>query len=232
MLDKILCTLTTWQPLAVFISAFVGIVLAFFAIYGDRIRAFVSRPKLDLLPGPFYPDSEKIPITRTDSGAIVAEAAYLQFFVVNHGRTSAEKVEVYVEKLEKEINGIFQEVKEYFPLSLVWRHSNTDSLERLSPESRRACTLGRIVDPAKRSDPLIDDAHPRLNLSPDRSPFRLELSYQTNTRSDLLEPGKYRLFLEIGGSNVRRPKKKILELEFTGEWLSDPRNMAVARIVG
>jgi len=52
-----------------------------------------------------------------------------------------------------------------------------------------------------------------------------------NTRCDLLVPGKYRLYLEIGASNARHPQRRTIELEFCGELLQEIKDMAVARTI-
>jgi len=226
-LDWLLCMLTKWQPLSIFISAIAAIAIAFIAIYQDKLRAYVFSPKLDLDQGPFYPDSVRVPLT-DNADNFLANACYLQIRIKDK-RATAEKVEVFVAKIEKEINGIFHRVDSFYPLNLKWRHYNTVFLDRLSPETSRDCTLGRIVEPANKQ--LVGDDHPSLNLSSNRSPFRLELATVPNTRSDLLAPGKYRLYLEIGASNARHPQKRTIELEFNGEWLQEMKDMVVARTI-
>ena len=226
-MDWLLSILTKWQPLSIFISAVAAIAIAFVAIYQDRLRSLVFSPRLDLEQGPFYPDSVRVPLS-DNAGNVVANACYLQIRVKNK-RATAEKVEVFVAKLEKEINGIFHRVDSFYPLNLKWRHYNTVFLDRLSPETSRDCTLGRMVDPANKQ--RVGDDYPSLNLPSNRSPFRLELATVPNTRCDLLASGKYRLYLEIGASNARHPQKRTIELEFGGEWLQEIKDMAVARTV-
>lgn len=226
-MDWILEKLTQWQPFSIFISALATIVLAIVAVFQDRLRSWVFSPKLDVEQGPFYPDPVKIPLTDGD-GNFVTEACYLQIRIKNDG-TTAEKVEVFIAKIEKEINGIFHKVESFYPLNLKWRHYGTIFLDRLSPNTGRDCTLGRIVNPQQKQK--VGDDNPLLNIPQDRSPFRLDLATIPNTRSDLLSPGRYRLFLEIGASNTRHPKKRMIELEFTGEWLTETKDMAVARLI-
>ena len=224
-MDYLLGILTKWQPLSIFVSAVAALVVAFVAIYQDRLRALVYSPILDLKKGPFYPDSVRVPLT-DNTGNVVANACYLQIRVKNK-RAAALKVEVFVEKIEKEINSIFRRVDSFYPLNLKWRHYDTVFLDRLSPGTSRDCTLGRIVEPQNKH--LVGDDHPSLNIPSNQSPFRLELATVPNTRCDLLAPGKYRLYLEIGASNARHPQKRKVELEFGGTWLQEIRDMAVAR---
>lgn len=206
--------LSRWQPLSVFFSALAGIAIAFIAVFNEWLRKLVIHPKLDIEQGPFYPDAEIVPLTN-DNGKFLANACYLEFSVKNKC-VVAENVEVFVAKLEMEICGIFRRVDSFYSLNLRWRHYNTIYLPRISPETSRTCTLGRIVDPAGKH--LVNDDYPSLKLPSSLSPFRLELAKAPNTRSDLLAPGKYLLYLEIGASNTRHITKRTIELEFGGKW--------------
>ena len=131
-----------------------------------------------------------------------------------------------IAKLERESGGNFREVRGFYSLNLLWRHYNTAFLDRLSSKTSRDCTLGRIVEPQKRR--LVGDDYHTLELPENRSPFRLELATTPSNRCDLLVPGKYRMHLEIGSSNSRRPITKIIVLEFSGEWLPNTIDMAIA----
>jgi hypothetical protein len=218
--------LTKWQPLWFLLSALGTIAVVIFALLQDRIKPLIFSPKLELEQGPFYPDAEPVPILDKISNQILGVACYLQIRIKNN-RATAEKVEVFIAKIEKEINGIFQEVKNFYPLNLKWRHLDVVFFERLSPGTGRDCTLGRIANPDNRES--IGDYNPSLGLTPKQSAFRLELAVMPSTRSDLLTPGKYRLHLEIGASNAK-PKRKTIILQFDGHWSDNPRDMAVAKV--
>jgi len=75
-----------------------------------------------------------------NKGNVVTGACYLQIRIRNEGAT-AEKVEVFVAKIEKESDGIFSKVDNFYPLNLKWRHYNEIFLDRLSPKTTRDCTL-------------------------------------------------------------------------------------------
>jgi len=184
---------------------------------------------LDLEPGPFYPDYEKVPLTNKVTKEVITQVCCLEIRIRNDGPSCAEKVEVFIAKVEKEINGVFRKVSGFYPNNLIWRNYDQPFLERLSPHTIRACALGKIPDPNQKNKVGAD--HSSLNLPNDRSPFQLALATIPNTRSDLLTPGKYHLFLEIGAVNSRHVTKRIIEMEFTGEWLDETKKMAVARLV-
>jgi len=237
-LEVIRLTCEKWEPIATFILAlatillfFATIILALVALFQDRLRTFVFSPSIDLEPGPFYPDYEKVPVTNKMTKQVITQACCLGIRIRNCGPSSAEKVEVFIAKIEKESNGVFCKVSGFYALNLTWRHYDPPVvfLERLLPDTARECALGSIVDPNQKHKVGAD--HSSLNLPANRSPFQLALATIPNTRSDLLAPGKYRLFLEIGSANARRVKKRTVELEFTGEWLAETDKMAVARLV-
>jgi hypothetical protein len=47
-----------------------------------------------------------------------------------------------------------------------------------------------------------------------------------------LKPGKYRIFLEISAANTKKPKEKIIELKFSGEWsLKSTEEMAKVIVI-
>jgi len=234
LLDVIYSTMVKLEPIATFVLAIVTFllfiatfILALIALFQDRLRTIVFSPNLDLEPGHFYPDYNKVPITNTRTGEELTKACCLGIRVRNAGPSSAEKVEVFVAKLCREENGVFQKVAGFYPLNLTWRNYNTVFLDRILPNTSRECALGQIVNPNQKQKVGAD--HPSLGLPADRSPFQLTLSTIPNTRSDLLKPGKYHLFLEIGAANARHVKKRTVELEFTGEWLPETKKMVVAR---
>jgi len=234
LLNVIYSTMVKLEPIATFVLAIVTFllfiatfILALIALFQDRLRTIVFSPNLDLEPGPFYPDYNKVPITNTRTGEELTKACCLGIRVINSGPSSAEKVEVFVAKLCREEDGVFQKVSGFYPLNLLWRNYNTVFLDRILPHTSRECALGQIVNPKQKQKVGAD--HPSLCLQDDRSPFQLTLSTIPNTRSDLLKPGKYHLFLEIGAANARNVKKRTVELEFTGEWLPQTKKMVFAR---
>lgn len=170
-----------------------------------------------------------MPITHPTTKKVRTMACYLQIPVKNEGHAPAEMVEVFVAGVEKETDGIFRKIDSFYPLSLKWRHYNEPFMSRISPASVRDCTLGHLVEPQYKR--RIYEPWLSLDLADDRSPFQLDLAVIPNTRTDLLLPGKYRLLLEIGASNTIRIKKRIVELEFSGKWLPNMRDMAKVKPV-
>jgi hypothetical protein len=221
--------LIRWQVVAAIFTAIGTISLALWAVYRDTIRQWFYRPKLHLRPGPFYPDSNIVRLScdRVKEGFV--KACYLQLEVINKGlSSSAQLVEVYVEKLEKFDGKRFQEDKKFYSMNLLWRHYDQPVLNAIPPRSRRFCTIGRISDPQYKS--LVGDDYTDLQLPNDLSPFRLHLAAIPNTRNDLLPPGKYRLTLAIGGSNSGKAKIKRIVIQFSGQWRENARDMIAARV--
>jgi len=230
-LNYLLPILDKWQSLSFFISAFGAIILAIVALFQDTLRAIVWRPKLELATENFYPDSEIVPLTR--GAERIAEAVYLQIPITNSGNATAEKVEVYLENVEREQNGAFHKISGLYPMDLRWRHTDRPFLERISPHTTRDCTVGFIVNPANRNVFYGEDIINNFlrNLPANCSPLNLVLDVIPNTRCDLLMPGKYHLYIEISASNIRQPNKRTIELDFTGEWLESVSDMIHARLL-
>lgn len=227
-MDSILCFLGKWQPLFICLASVGTFAVALAAVFGSWLKDRFMAPQLLIKPGIYHLDYEKAPLLR--EGQPIAEAFYLQIPIWNKGRSVAEKIEVFIEKIEKKINGKPDEMKGFYPLNLVWRHFNIVYLERLSPQSYRDITLGRIADPQTRRN--VGDDSPALKMPGDHSPFKLWLAVQPTTRCDLLSPGKYHLSLEITAANARKPNVQKIELEFNGEWLpNNPMNMATVKLI-
>lgn len=81
---------------------------------------------------------------------------YFRLWVDNHGKTRAERVQVFATKLHRlGADGKFVEDKHFLPLNLRWSHSEDHPevfAEGISPHMGKHCDLGRIIDFEKRAD--------------------------------------------------------------------------------
>ena len=81
----------------------------------------------------------------------VANCYYFRLWVDNHGKTRAERVQVFAAKLHRlGADGKFVEDKHFLPLNLRWSHSEDHPevfAEGISPYMGKHCDLGRIIDP-------------------------------------------------------------------------------------
>jgi len=212
------------EPTATFAAVLV-------ALFKDAAVRWWRRPKLivSIKPGP--PDCVKTEfhytVQRTALTFVTADCYWLRLWVRNKGSTRADKVQVFAEGLTKRTaDGSFKAVEDFLPMNLRWSHTpNPDVLpevfaDGISPAMGKHCDLGHIVDPTS----CTDVGESLDGVAPGKTVFALELEVKPNTRSHLLRPGTYRLKLRIGAANAR-PVTAILELNHTGEWLSDPQRM-------
>ncbi|MCX5637748.1 MAG: hypothetical protein NTX52_08675, partial [Planctomycetota bacterium] len=171
--------LTEWRVVASWITAIGTLILASVAIWGEQIRRFLFGPRLDVEVGQFCADAVPVPITQDKR--VLTRACYFQIRVRNNGKSAAKNVEVFVSQLQKQdSNGKFENVREFYPLNLKWRHYDTVFLERMSPSTGRDCCLGRVVYPPDKRIGGIDDYDERFQLRDDEPLFRLELAIIPN----------------------------------------------------
>jgi hypothetical protein len=162
-----------WQGLFFFFSALGTFILAFIAVFQDHLRDLFYSPKLDIELGPFYLGANQVPIRDKISKRFLANAYYLQIPVTNKGAT-AKEIEIFIKKIEKEVNSKFQVIESFSSMSLNWSHYDHPILHRIHKNSSRECTLGRIVDPKRKI--IAGDSYEFLdqdNLDNNISPFRL-----------------------------------------------------------
>jgi hypothetical protein len=153
----------------------------------------------------------------------VANCYYFRLWVDNHGKTRAERVQVFATKLHRlGADGKFVEDKHFLPLNLRWSHSEDHPevfAEGISPHMGKHCDLGRIIDPEKRAD--FADIE---GFAKEKCLFELAVEFPSATRSHLLQPGVYRLELKIAAGNVA-PIDKTVELNVTGNWFDEEEVM-------
>jgi hypothetical protein len=154
----------------------------------------------------------------------VVNCYYFRLWVDNHGKTRAERVQVFATKLHRlGADGKFAEDKHFLPLNLCWSDSEDHPevlAEGISPHMGKHCGLGRIMDPDKRAD--FADLEGFTN---EKCVFELAVEFPSATRSHLLQPGVYRLELKIAAGNVA-PIDKTVELAVTDKWFDEEEVMS------
>lgn len=198
------------------------------AIFQDKIRSWVTRPKLNVSIKLGPPDCHSIPLVRTDlkTGETLLEAPcyYLRLRVDNSGNQKAESVEVFAAELLKcQADGQFKEVESFLPMNLRWAHYREIIFPAIVPGVYKHCDLGHIIDPQLRSGFPPEDKSWE-NVPPEKTVLSLDTAVKPNTRSYLIPPGKYHLVLLVAAANAK-PIKKTLEITLTGDWYEDEKRM-------
>lgn len=149
------------------------------------------------------------------------ECYFVRGRVINSGKTRAEKVQVYAEKLAKEgLDGKFADVPTFLPLHCKWSNSPpggaSSVLDGVSPK------IGAFFDIVGLCDPK-NPHQTRPEGSPSNTTIaELQLEVAPLTGSNLLPPGRYRVTLRIAAANAE-PIEKIFDFKHSGEWReSDP----------
>lgn len=218
-------TSVEWAQWVEAIGTMIAVIAALgIALFQDKMRAWIMRPKLDVSISPKPPDCVKIPTVRVVEPIAEGDAYYLRARVVNKGDQRATDVEVYAAKLlKRQADGSFKEIEDFLPMNLTWAHRNDVVLPGISPKMYRHCGIACVFDPKKRQGfPLQDIQWP--NVSPEKTILSLNTEVKSNNKSYLLPFGAYRLVIEVTAANAT-PVEKTLEITLTGAWYEDEREM-------
>lgn len=218
---------------AAWATAIATVVLAFVAIYGDKIRYWLRltpRPKLNLDILPYPPDCMRTTFRQTftiydpASGRAGFEKTeeipcyYFRLRVINTGNCEAREVEVFAKDLKWHNRGEFERVDRFTPMNLLWSDVRQPFLPILSPQIPRHCDLAHVVKP--RNKKSLRHALP--NVANDQCVLALDLQVEPNSGGHLLGPGFYRLSLVLAAANSP-PQESFLDIRVTGDWYDDDR---------
>jgi hypothetical protein len=196
------------------------------ALFKDLIIAWSRKPRLEATCKKESPWTVRTPIVVQDDQRRVlwtGDCYFVRAIVKNTGKTRAEKVQVYAEKLAKlGADGKFEDIEMFIPLNLKWSNSPSDRsvaiLDGISPKMAAFCDVVSLCDPA--------NPHQRRPPgAPASSPIgQLQLEIDPFTGAHLLSQGTYRLTLRIAAANVE-PTEMVFEFKHTGGWLQDDAAM-------
>lgn len=152
-----------------------------------------------------------------------AETHYIRARIQNIGRVGAENVEVSVIGVKRKgADGAYHVIPMATPWNLTWAHIGSQVLPRLPVGSQRHIDLGHVVDPARRA--LIPgEDHPSRDSK--SALFCLAFFVKSNTGEYLLDPGDYRIDLQIFSANSRPSEVFTFQLSHKGRWAMDETQM-------
>lgn len=197
------------------------------ALFKDEVTKRWRRPKLfvtaELRPphchmttlGPYQ-------VQRTALTTVVTACYYLRLWIENNGRSRADRVQVFVARVQRKIaDGTFSDVSSFLPMNLRWSHGLPDGgveiyADGISPKMGKHCDLARIIDPVNRKD--FGEDIP--GLSAESTVLALELEVRPNTGAHLLRPGQYRIEIHLAAANCV-PSINTIEMTVTGKWSKD-----------
>jgi len=197
------------------------LLLAFIAVFQDKIRAYVQSPKLDCQMELKPPDCHRTVMTGDNLSFF---AFYYLFKIWNNGNISAKNVEVIISNVLKKEGAEFKNVDGFFPDNLKWSFIGPKIYcDYISPGTFKHFNLGHILDPHFRSR-LSGENNTELPVNVKETIFCFDVNFRSNRLSYLVSPGTYKFTITIGCENAKSKSKNYM-IEVTGKWFEDEPRM-------
>jgi hypothetical protein len=229
---------TLEQSIRAWLGIGVSVAIGGIAIWQDRIRKYLNRPRVVLEIATTVPACELTRMTvfktvKDDDGEERQISARVDCYrfrvkVKNNGREHVEKLEVYVEGIERcRVDQTFESVYDFPPMNLIWTHV-AEVVQNIPPGMEKFCDFGSIVSPeeiANYPDSLQAELEAQKRLvKGTKAVFTFALQVQPNHGKHVVSPGKYRVKLKVGAANIQA-QQHIIEMSFSGEWHPVPETM-------
>jgi hypothetical protein len=202
--------------------------VAIIALFQDKIRALLQRPKLDVSVNVAPPDCHKTPVylafSDKKAGYLEADSYYFRLRVKNSGNQKGEFVEVVASELSKEQDGSFKKIENFPLMNLLWTHIRKPYFNVISPDMEKLFDLGHIIDPSQRERFGEMENDPNSEVTSGETIFSFDFEVKKTGMVHLIPKGKYHLKLQVGAANSK-PKTKTLEINFSGKWSYSERQM-------
>jgi len=199
------------------IIAFGTILLAIIAVFQDKLRQWVMKPKLDISVEKKPPDC----IMTLGYSSLIEEEFYILYIrvrVTNTGNAPAKNVEVFIKelkKLDKTSDYIYD--NSFLPMNLEWSYTKRVYCPLISPKMYKHCDLAHIIDPSKRE--FIQGEDRKWRSIPTEWPI---LSFNTIVKpaslNHLLPVGKYQILLIAAAENCKPVSKSFVIALKAGWW--------------
>lgn len=226
---------------AAWATAIGTLLLAVVAVFQDKIRNYLTRPKLKLEIQPSPPDcmrtSFPLPTPIHDStGQSIGETRidipcyYFRLRVTNTGNCEAREVEVFAKDLKRFNGPKWETVGRFAPMNLLWSNVRKPFLPILSPNIPKHCDVAHVVHPDKKK--YVHRALPDVEAPPgffhevgqELCVLALDLEFEPNSLGHLLGPGFYQLTLVLAAANFP-PQEYRLQIHISGDWFDDDARM-------
>ncbi len=208
------CELFTAEWLTAIGTVGAVVVALVLALWGEKIGRLVVRPKLSLKTHVGRPDSDTAR-RQTSTGTNAGTAYFFRLAIRNRGNTAAQDVQVFLDSVERIVNGKPEKVAECTPMNLLWANRGSATLPRLLPEMPPIyCDLVHVEEPM-----------PGWN-SPEKqgASLVLDVEFPSNTGGHVLGAGTYLFRIILAGANCR-PRRYKLEVIFPGGWFAQEEKM-------
>jgi hypothetical protein len=217
-----LCDLFTAEWLTAIGTVGAVILALILALWGEKIGRWRIRPKLSLEAHVGRPESVSVrrqgayTLTTGYTGSFDAGAAYFfRLAIRNRGNTEARDVQVFLESVERIVNGKPERIPECTPMNLVWSNRRNATLPTLLPEMPPVyCDLVHVDEPKPRS---TSEEQPDAQLV-------LDVEFPSNTGGHALAAGTYQFGIILAAAN-HKPHRYKLEVIFSGTWYTEEGKM-------
>lgn len=228
---NIWCWLNENKHMADWLVAIGTLLLAFIAIFQDKIRSWAWGASLDCDIETTPPDCHRT-ISRTRNNETEFFSFYYRFKIWNKGSVSARNVEVLVVDFSRKDGNSFKRI-EAFPTdnlrwSTIFDYVSGGAVpkrycEYISPDTYKYCNLGHIHDPKFRAS-LPGENSPSLAVASGEAIFCMDVHFMSNNLYYLIGPGEYRVRIKVGAENAKTIDRSYL-LKISGKWFDDETRM-------
>jgi hypothetical protein len=217
-----------WSKVAAeWITGIGTLVLAFVAVFQDKIRGWIAHPKLDVSIESAPPDCMAVPVRiqldpSNSNATIIVPSIFLRILVTNSGNATAENVEVYASKLQSQRKDkTWDRIKNFPPMNLTWSdiHQGIGDLyfPRIAPGMGKHCDIASILKPT--TGYLIKQG---LRLA--RTALTFRLVAQPFHQHQTVGPGMYKLEIFVAAANAPPVRHQLL-IFLSGSWYDDETKM-------
>lgn len=196
-----------WNFIINFAGVAVPLLLGFIAIFQDKIRYCLFKPKLNV--------SVKEPAgIITDKDYYGGNPHYkFVFEIKNTGKSTLEDAETLVTdiwELNKNANKLNP-----MPFNLTWQQKGDITIPKIPSNTYKFFNFGDILKPD--SEQHVSQYR---NYSP---PSSIEFKF-VDKKIDLKTGNKYKIRIEFSGNNIK-PQIKFYKLEIKNKWVEDVKNI-------
>ena len=198
------------NPLTIWVPILTTLFLGFIAIFQDKIRFCIFKPKLKVI--------FREPILITNSGNNRPLQYDFLFEIKNIGESTLEDCEALVTEIW-ELNGGGEKLLNPWPFNLIWKGKGGTTILKIPPNTYKFFDFGNIIKPKPESQKLV---HNSVTFP---SPTNIELIFATGGGTKPLKSNvEYKIIIIFSGNNID-PLIKTYKLTLNDKWADNPDNI-------
>jgi len=193
------------------------------ALWGESMKRWFYKPKLDLEALVRRPDAEKVmreavTLDSYDEPMTTRfEAWFFRLAISNLSKTPAREVQVYLKRIEKADGTV---VAKFTPMHLKWTNTTSTTRKVLLKELPILCDFIHVSDPQYRPQ----HGENLGDVPTGRAIMCLDVEATNTAQGHLLGPGAYRFYLYVAAENS--PARDFtVEVRYDGTWTTNQDQM-------